>query len=199
MGNAKDSLLKRCAAVSKLVQVYQDVVDKCAFENVDYSVEELVHNQCTYSMSEKYQEHLSVLQYKNLVNVFDTWEFSSARWRDIVNDSKNILSNMSDSKLQEMILQYKENNPKIDVYITRIICYYIYAFFCGSTYDEYYSGMMNLALASGLLIHFLAVVNQDKDIELLQIAYLYARELEHSTENVIATEKYFDENPIRFD
>ena len=88
-----------------------------------------------------------------------------------------------------------------DIMAEQILHYFLYIYFCGSAYDEYYYGQAQLAVAACLHIKDLAMAHfkvhgtiGPEDV--IRFTYLYARELEHSIPNVLATEKYMDEHSL---
>ncbi|MBP5266682.1 MAG: FliB family protein, partial [Lachnospiraceae bacterium] len=75
------------------------------------------------------------------------------------------------------------------------------AYFCGSVYDEYYFGQAQLAVAAcyhieAILLCHMKVHGSVGMEDIIRYTYLYARELEHSIPNILATEAYMDEHPM---
>jgi lysine-N-methylase len=87
----------------------------------------------------------------------------------------------------------------LPVVLEQIYIYFLFAYFCGSVYDEYYFGQAQLAVAACyhieaiLLWHFGKYESIGME-DIIRYTYLYARELEHSIPNILATEAYMDEH-----
>ncbi|MBE5909953.1 flagellin lysine-N-methylase [Pseudobutyrivibrio sp.] len=133
------------------------------------------------------------------------WEYTGDEFEDILKFTEGRLYldyNVNTiSSLKSMVNCLKRQNVDFEVVLEQILVYFIYAYFCGSAYDEYYYGQAQLAVATCMhirdlcLAHYLEHKNIALD-DIIRLTYLYARELEHSIPNILATEKYMDEHPL---
>lgn len=116
---------------------------------------------------------------------------------------------------------FNNHNDFIKV-IDRIMYYFIYTYFCGAAYDEYIYGMGAVSVYSASMILIICSVTEAmksssnnifqlknakpsdsaflKNVlsleEIATIIYNYSRELEHSTDNMIAMEQLLEENRL---
>lgn len=143
--------------------------------------------------------------------LFDTmkdWEYTGDEFVDIINFSEeaiyNVPSGMSvdvDDIAASMGSHLSSKNIHPNIIMEQILVYFIYAYFCGSAYDEYYFGQAQLSVATCIhikdlmLAHYINTGSIDL-ADIIRFTYLYARELEHSIPNVLATEAYMDEHPL---
>ena len=87
-------------------------------------------------------------------------------------------------------------NPKLklnaeqEVQAEQLLMFWIYTYFCGAVYDGWVYSKAMLAISSTLWI---LQINAANDFEggIIEAAYRYAREIEHSDENLNALEEWF--------
>ena len=140
-----------------------------------------------------------------LFKVMETWEYTGGDLKEVLEMTEKALHSEGapydealEGKMRECLL---EQGMDWDILTEQILHYFLYIYFCGSAYDEYYYGQAQLAVAACLhlkdfaMAHFKtrgAISTED----VIYYTYLYARELEHSVPNVLATESYMDEHPL---
>ena len=85
---------------------------------------------------------------------------------------------------QEMRASLSSQGMDWDIVTEQILHYFLYIYFCGSAYDEYYYGQAQLAVAACLHLRDFAMAQfkthgtiSTEDV--IYFTYLYARELEH--------------------
>ena len=140
-----------------------------------------------------------------LFKVMKKWEYTGDEFKDVLKMTEKAL--YKDRPQDEAALE-KEMKDSLfsqgidwDIVTEQILHYFLYIYFCGSAYDEYYYGQAQLAIAACLHIKDFAMAHfkmhgtiAPEDV--IYFTYLYARELEHSVPNVLATEQYMDEHPL---
>lgn len=78
-----------------------------------------------------------------------------------------------------------------------IVMFFLYTYFCGAVYDDCIYSKVALAIFSVIYIQELVMCSficADKNIdgrEVVELSYRYAREVEHSDENLICLEEWF--------
>lgn len=78
-----------------------------------------------------------------------------------------------------------------------IVMFFLYTYFCGAVYDDCIYSKVALAIFSAIYIQELVMCSficADKNIDwqkCVQLTYRYAREVEHSDENLICLEEWF--------
>ena len=92
----------------------------------------------------------------------------------------------------------EEQKQQWEIYKEQLLLFFLYTYFCGSVYDDMIYTKAVLAVFSVLWIEELAMERwlfQGKKLEfqdLVEVAYTYAREIEHSDENLNLLEEFFD-------
>lgn len=87
---------------------------------------------------------------------------------------------------------------KWEQYAEQLMMFFIYTYFCGAVYDERIASKIFLAVYSTEIIYDFCIarwVENEKTLkkeEVWEIAWQYAREIEHSDENLETLEGYFD-------
>ncbi|MDO4961252.1 MAG: flagellin lysine-N-methylase [Eubacteriales bacterium] len=82
-------------------------------------------------------------------------------------------------------------SPEDEIRAEQLLMFWVYTYFCGAVYDELIYGKMMLAVCSTWWIFQINKANAF-DGGLVEAAYKFAREIEHSDENLNALEDWFD-------
>ena len=96
----------------------------------------------------------------------------------------------------------EEQKQQWEIYKEQLLLFFLYTYFCGSVYDDMIYTKAVLAVFSVLWIEELAMdrwLFQGRKLEfqdLVEVAYIYAREIEHSDENLNLLEEFFDTRSI---
>ena len=140
-----------------------------------------------------------------LFKVMKKWEYTGDEFKEVLKKTEKALYKdcPQDEAVPEKEMRTVLSSQGIDwdILTEQILHYFIYIYFCGSAYDEYYFGQAQLAVATCIHIkdfataHFKTQGTISAD-DVIYFTYLYARELEHSVPNVLATERYMDEHPL---
>lgn len=95
-----------------------------------------------------------------------------------------------------------EKKQQWEIYEEQLLIFFLYTYFCGAVYDDMIYTKAVFAVFSVLWIEELAMERwlfQEKKLEfqdLVEVAYTYAREIEHSDENLNLLEEFFDTRTI---
>ena len=149
---------------------------------------------------------ISSFSYEDRRMIFDVmkeWEYTESTFEDMIHQADEVLYHHSHyfSIREDMYAYLSKQGLDVNQFYKQILSYFLYAYFCGSAYDEYYFGQAQLAVAACLhiedfaLAHFVSTGSISTE-DFIQITYTYARELEHSTSNILTTEEYMDAHPL---
>lgn len=168
-----------------------DVVDSIDVENV-ISAD---HQPLEITVSNRYE----------IFKVMKKWEYTGDEFKELLRKTEKALykeRSIDEAELENgMKNALSSQGADWDIMAEQILHYFLYIYFCGSAYDEYYFGQAQLAVAACLHIkdfvmaHFRSNGTIGPE-DVICFTYLYARELEHSIPNVLATERYMDEHPL---
>lgn len=201
---------QRAVRILELAQMYQEELDQMVLDGEDLAtldVEELI--QEAWEMDERDEEGralaLNPKLHETIYAVMKEWEYTGNEFEQLVLEAEEILANQEEATLleaeQTLRQQLQAAGIHFDVVLEQILVYFLYAYFCGACYDEYYYGQAQLAVAACLHIQDFCIAKIIKQgqiamSDVIRYTYLYARELEHSIPNVLATEAYMDEHPL---
>ncbi len=114
-------------------------------------------------------------------------------WTDVLNDGYDF---MEGEHFQE---QFEEALTQHAVEGEQLLFFFVYTYFCGAVYDELIFSKAALSVYSvrWIMALFLAQCSLHPELDpkqiLIEVAYHYAREIEHSDFNVNALDQYFAE------
>lgn len=132
-------------------------------------------------------------------------------WSDILNSMEDILySGTSEEyrKLQEAFAAYLDSNPEkkaeYENICLQLLVFFVYTYFCGAVYDGWIYSKMALAVRSVEFLQEMFLMRWTKNRELtfedyVELSYRYAREIEHSDQNLIALEECFMEEIVELE
>lgn len=182
LSNYELSYEKRCEKLLNMVAKFQDTMDFDDEEALLYEYRELR------------------IPYMSIFDTQKQWEVMDDNWAIYVEKCRDILfSKNSDESVYLEILNDFNRQVQFDKYMEKLTEYFLYTYFCGSAYDEYYYGQAQLGVVFAMQIRDLVMATwmmNDKNIsfdEIVRITYSYARQLEHSNSNVMLMEKLMDE------
>lgn len=99
---------------------------------------------------------------------------------------------------EDYYLSDRANNEDWEIISEQILVLLLFTYLCGAVYDDWIVGKMKLAVDSVRFIRELLMarwVQKDEELtfeDYCEIAYRYAREIEHSDENLNALEEIVD-------
>ena len=197
--NRNLSLKDRGGLILCIADTFQNAYDNIIFEDGDLDQLDIdsILNTDYASLN------LTFKNRKAMFDVMKSWEFTTSEFSDLLSVTEETIYT-KDTVSKEKAAMCKclaGHGVELSVVLEQILLYFIYAYFCGSAYDEFYFGQAQLAVCTCLHIQDLALAHYMRtgDItldDLIRLTYLYARELEHSIPNILYTEEYMDENPL---
>lgn len=140
--------------------------------------------------------------------VFYRLERLREEWSDVIRDTQNKLFADADSyrKIREEFLAEYANSGKYQEqwqrYQENILIFFLYTYFCGAVYDDWIYSKAALAVFSATFVGEFVMCKwklADNNIswdECVELAYRYAREVEHSDDNLNLLEEWLQEKPL---
>ena len=127
-----------------------------------------------------------------------------AEWTEVLNTAERTLYLGSYEAYEEIYEAFckeylADEENQWDIFMEQLLMFFLYTYFCGAVYDDCIYSKVGLAVLSVCFIQefvmcswFLADKYIDKR-ECIKLAYQYAREVEHSDENLNALEEWLFE------
>ena len=177
----------------------------CVEEGRYFEIEELIE-QYRSGQLENVADRAADLRTKyQLFGTMQHLERLREAWSDVLDDMEHVLyANGSDAyqKLSREFKAYLEADPaKMNSYENiglQLFVFFTYTYFCGAVYDGWVYSKMALAVYSVEFIRELLMARWIKKGELsfadyVELSYRYAREIEHSDQNLNELEEVFME------
>lgn len=104
----------------------------------------------------------------------------------------------------ESVQETSSQKKQWEIYEEQLLVFFVYTYFCGAVYDDMIYTKAVLAVFSVLWIEELWMerwLSKGKKLEfqdMVQAAYTYAREIEHSDENLNLLEEFFDTRTVYY-
>ena len=104
----------------------------------------------------------------------------------------------------ESVQETSSQKKQWEIYEEQLLVFFVYTYFCGAVYDDMIYTKVVLAVFSVLWIEELWMerwLSKGKKLEfqdMVQVAYTYAREIEHSDENLNLLEEFFDTRTVYY-
>lgn len=104
----------------------------------------------------------------------------------------------------ESVQETSSQKKQWEIYEEQLLVFFVYTYFCGAVYDDMIYTKAVLAVFSVLWIEELWMerwLSNGKKLEfqdMVQVAYTYARETEHSDENLNLLEEFFDTRTVYY-
>lgn len=156
------------------------------------------YDEISYDITQNTLEIDDILV-NSLFDIFLELEPLNGKFREKVNEYSVSINKID---LNKVINNFDSLHENIEEILSRILHYFIYTYFCGAIYDEYIYGMAAVSVFSVVMLHvFMALEEETKGNvltaeEMAEIVYMYSRELEHSTENMIKLEQMLEDNRL---
>lgn len=125
---------------------------------------------------------------KRAFSVMFELEQLSPEWINVVDTTWKNWEKAFEIKEGELILNLSKDE---EIIAEQILMFFLYTYLCGAVYDDFIHTKIMLAIYSVYWIFIIYRTNTFKG-GIIEAAYLYAREVEHSDENIIALEEWFD-------
>lgn len=195
------SFAKKAGRILAIAREFQNRTDDVLMGNGDM---DSVNVESVAAADYKPLEITSSDRYE-LFKVMKKWEYTGDEFKELLKMTEKALYKdrpQDEASLEkEMRASLSAQGIDWDIVTEQILHYFLYIYFCGSVYDEYYYGQAQLAVATCLHIKDFAMAHFKTHgtiipEDVIYFTYLYARELEHSVPNVLATERYMDKYPL---
>lgn len=104
----------------------------------------------------------------------------------------------------ESVQETSSQKKQWEIYEEQLLVFFVYTYFCGAVYDDMIYTKAVLAVFSVLWIEELWMErwhSKGQKLEfqdMVQVAYTYAREIEHSDENLNLLEEFFDTRTVYY-
>ncbi|MBQ8412857.1 MAG: flagellin lysine-N-methylase [Lachnospiraceae bacterium] len=134
--------------------------------------------------------------YTSLENINDKWP---AMIEEVISTLYNGLSEVEYLSLREEFLAYMKNR---EYEYEHMLIYFIYAYLLGGVYDYNVQGMIKFSVISVLVIreigfaHWIKNNRQFTVEDQIRYSYLFSRQVEHSSNNVLCLEGIFTAHPL---
>ncbi|HIX29615.1 MAG TPA: flagellin lysine-N-methylase, partial [Candidatus Blautia stercoravium] len=203
--NRNYSIRKRIFLCMQITEFFQKALDEGRLFEIDFAVE---LGRAEKEIKDRRAEKSSAFRFDSMQNMLkdlQSLEVLRQEWKENLSRLEKELYKRGKSFYQEKrekFLQDIGENGREDweIYQEQILVFFVYTYFCGAVYDDMVYTKMVLAVFSALWIDELCFAKWMERGEKLtfsdvvQIAYQYAREIEHSDENLNLLEEIFDEN-----
>ncbi len=202
-------LQARCGFILDMVADFQEQVDFADEEN-PFDLDEFLAEYDERIEAGEYPEFsVSLEQKRALFEILEQWEYLDADWGQQVQQAKALVfGDKAAAEHDVAASDYPEDNLAAAAfdelafdelvfapYFEQLIWYFIYTYFCGSVYSEYYYGQAHVAVVGASHIYWLVLarwLQQGRKLafeDICQVAYKYSRELEHSQYNLLLMER----------
>ena len=197
--NRKIPVEKRMFCVLRTAKNLQDALDEGElFERDFISDVELYLQEEIKEFSGSFYETVQVLR-KDLLRL----EVLREEWKANLKATENLFQKgeiwyMDKRERYKAEIKNTIGQEQWDIYKEQLLMFFLYTYFCGAVYDDMIYSKGVLSVISVFWIEEITFWNWAKDeriIEeknILETAYRYAREIEHSDENLNLLEEIFD-------
>ena len=197
--NRKIPVEKRMFCVLRTAKNLQDALDEGElFERDFISDMELYLQEEIKEFSGSFYETVQVLR-KDLLRL----EVLREEWKANLKATENLFQKgeiwyMDKRERYKAEIKNTIGQEQWDIYKEQLLMFFLYTYFCGAVYDDMIYSKGVLSVISVFWIEEITFWNWAKDeriIEeknILETAYRYAREIEHSDENLNLLEEIFD-------
>lgn len=197
--NRKIPVEKRMFCVLRTAKNLQDALDEGElFERDFISDMELYLQEEIKEFSGSFYETVQVLR-KDLLRL----EVLREEWKVNLKAAENLFQKgeiwyMDKRERYKAEIKNTIGQEQWDIYKEQLLMFFLYTYFCGAVYDDMIYSKGVLSVISVFWIEEITFWNWAKDeriIEeknILETAYRYAREIEHSDENLNLLEEIFD-------
>lgn len=197
--NRKIPVEKRMFCVLRTAKNLQDALDEGElFERDFISDMELYLQEEIKEFSGSFYETVQVLR-KDLLRL----EVLREEWKANLKEAENLFQKgeiwyMDKRERYKAEIKNTIGQEQWDIYKEQLLMFFLYTYFCGAVYDDMIYSKGVLSVISVFWIEEITFWNWAKDeriIEeknILETAYRYAREIEHSDENLNLLEEIFD-------
>lgn len=207
--NRKLSIATRMALILNTADLAQKALDHGTLLELDLEAEiqDFLGRSQTIKKKKTETEFLEIR--KKMLKDLQKLEVLREEWPRILERLEQQLYAPDEGNYQQIRQEFcrqmqgtKEQKQQWEIYKEQLLLFFLYTYFCGSVYDDMIYTKAVLAVFSVLWIEELAMdrwLFQGRKLEfqdLVEVAYTYAREIEHSDENLNLLEEFFDTRSI---
>lgn len=193
---------QRLTLILEMAEAMQCCVDEDRLFDMDELIKSYADATCSNIECNRFEELQKHFQ------VFYRLERLRDEWSDVIGEAGDTL--FKDCEAYEKIRrEFREEFAAGDNYCEQwerfqenILIFFLYTYFCGAVYDDWIYSKAAMAIFSVLFIEEFVMCKwylADKNIswqECVELAYRYAREVEHSDDNLNLLEEWLQENPL---
>lgn len=207
--NRKLSIATRMALILNTADLAQKALDHGTLLELDLEAEiqDFLGRSQTTKKKKTETEFLEIR--KKMLKDLQKLEVLREEWPRILERLEQQLYAQDEGNYQQIRQEFcrqmqgtEEQKQQWEIYKEQLLLLFLYTYFCGSVYDDMIYTKAVLAVFSVLWIEELAMdrwLFQGRKLEfqdLVEVAYIYAREIEHSDENLNLLEEFFDTRSI---
>ena len=207
--NRKLSIATRMALILNTADLAQKALDHGTLLELDLEAEiqDFLGRSQTTKKKKTETEFLEIR--KKMLKDLQKLEVLREEWPRILERLEQQLYAQDEGHYQQIRQEFcrqmqgtEEQKQQWEIYKEQLLLFFLYTYFCGSVYDDMIYTKAVLAVFSVLWIEELAMdrwLFQGRKLEfqdLVEVAYIYAREIEHSDENLNLLEEFFDTRSI---
>ena len=207
--NRKLSIATRMALILNTADLAQKALDHGTLLELDLEAEiqDFLGRSQTIKKKKTETEFLEIR--KKMLKDLQKLEVLREEWPRILERLEQQLYAPDEGNYQQIRQEFcrqmqgtEEQKQQWEIYKEQLLLFFLYTYFCGSVYDDMIYTKAVLAVFSVLWIEELAMdrwLFQGRKLEfqdLVEVAYIYAREIEHSDENLNLLEEFFDTRSI---
>lgn len=212
------SLTLRMAASEQLTESYQTCIEEGRQFDADDLLRECEHHHKEGSLSEFISKHLSEKgadaaalhqwnRQKEELQVLRDLERLRPEWNQVLDGAEKYLYQENEENYQNICKEFHQTYGALSTHKDewenlgeQLMMFFVYTYFCGAVYDDMVCSKMEMALFSVRWIQEFLIVRwlengktlSMKDVE--EISWRYAREVEHSDNNLNTLEDWLFEN-----
>jgi len=201
--NRNMPLESRKALLLELAEGMQDCLEQERLYDMDnliasYREKEYHSKQDDYSRFQELQKQFAV---------FSQLERLREEWTEVLQEAESNLYSDFESYQQiraAFLTEYGKNGEKYarwELMQENLLVFFLYTYFCGAVYDDWIYTKVALAVFSATFVEEFVMCQwflADKNIswqDCIALTYRYAREVEHSDENLNMLEEWLQQNP----
>jgi len=204
------SIADRVELLIKLAEILQEKIDEddifSAIEEMEQYIGEVTGRQSVKEIQKEYklaEKHNSAMtQYEQSLNIFKRlyeMEVLNEFWADMTDETAETIYCEGEAFYneigQDFIAWFDANISTHNIIWEQILVYFISVYFCGAVYDGNALGKVRLAVMGLVCIYETLKarwLKNEKQLvmeDIVTVAYLYSRELEHSDINLEVVEQ----------
>lgn len=200
-------LENRIAVILKFAQDIQQKIDDNCIEEISEIRNEYENNEFIKKYIDEIKEFRDngEKKYNNIIKYFKEYQqldHINEKWPKVLEESINYFNKKESYK--EYLKEHQEFNnyhSANEFEYEQLIVYFIFRYFMKAIFDYDVSAKIKLAIISMLMIKELSIVRWIEkgnfiEEDLVDIAHMYSKDVEHSDENIEALQEVFETRDI---